>query len=549
MSYSKSFLFGLCFLFLFSATESSLGYDAGFQGRSVSILGQAVFSSFGDEGQGNDKPAPRNSWLIQGATIHTLTDKGTFVGDILVRKGKIAAMAPKIELRRPLPVIDATGMHAAPGFCESQTFFLLADGGKPSSQVRADVLDAFDYFDEERMEEALSGGVTSLCLAPAAASGFSGRASVVKLLPGGPLEEMVLKKDAALKAGVGSPAPGRTLSRLKSVEGLAKQLQAAEDYKEAWEEYNEELETYLKELEARKPKEESVDEESATEDSKDKKGEQDPESKPDKDKEEKTDEPKPKDEDPEKKDEKNAAAVSLKDSSTAFERKGGKKDKNNDKPNGKSASNDKKKDGEKKEGEDELKKPQKPAFDLSKEMLVKALDGEAALHVEVHRAADILAVLEVKSKFYVDLVLVGCTEGHLVLDALEEAKVSVILGQTESLNKNVNSGLHNRVPDLASRLHEKGIPFAISSTGAGGQAIRRLSLKAARAAGQGLDPKAALEAVTSQPAEILGVSDRIGSLAKGKDADIVLFSGAPLDSDARIERVLISGVEVFTREK
>jgi len=555
MSYSRSFLFGLCLLFLLLQVELCLGRDAAFEGRVAGFQGQAAEQA-NEVDKTSDEPETQNSWLIQGALIHTLTGEGDFVGDILVRSGKIAAVSEEIRLHQPLPIINASGMHAVPGFCEAQTFFLLDRGKSPSSQIQADVLDAFDYFDEETMERALSRGLTSLCLAPAAQAGFSGRAAVVKLLPGRGLDTMILQKDVALKAGMGSPGPGRTLARIKSVKGLSKKLQAALDYQEVWEEYKEELDAYLKELEKDLPEEPPVKEDGTPEIEKSPETD-DPGDEPvpnrDKEVEEKETGLKP-------------LGAACKDLSSTYPngnihlgaesgarlervRTPEEREKQKQKPERKAQDNTKS-DAAKPDEKEELKKPRKPAYDISKELLAKALDGEMAIHLEVHRAADILAALELGRRFTVDFVLVGCTEGHLVIDALHEAGVPVIVGQTEQPEKDVKNGFHNRIPDLAACLQARGIPFALSSTGGGDNAAQYLAMNAAQAAGHGLSAQAALEAITLKPAEILGVSDRIGSLAKGKDADIVLFNNSPLDSDARVEHVLINGIEVYkSKEK
>ncbi|MGD8237596.1 MAG: amidohydrolase family protein, partial [Armatimonadota bacterium] len=98
----------------------------------------------------------------------------------------------------------------------------------------------------------------------------------------------------------------------------------------------------------------------------------------------------------------------------------------------------------------------------------------------------------------------------------------------------------------AGLLAEAGVKVALASNDAAGPA--NLLLWAALAARHGLPPEDALKAVTTNPAEILGVANRVGSLRKGRDADLLVVSGDPLAATTRIEKVLINGRVVFEAE-
>ncbi|MFH2001957.1 MAG: amidohydrolase family protein, partial [Planctomycetota bacterium] len=485
-----------------------------------------------EDSASDEPPALRNTYLIQGAMIHTLTSQGDFVGDILIRSGKIATVAEKISLRKPVPVIEAAGLHAVPGLCDAQSFYLSDGNGAPSTQIQGDVLDAIDFFNDDEIEQALSRGITTLCLAPPCENGFSGRAAVVKLIPDQGLDAMILKRDVALKAGIGKPEPGFALARVKSVRDLAKALQGAREYQEAWADYREELEEYLKILEENRPKADS--ESKALPE-----GEKPPEAKDQAEKPE-TPETQPETQKEKQALDRCASTPALRERGELPEHGPKKGDGGKEKPDAA------KKEDPEKEGP---KKPQPPAYDVAKELLVKALEGETALHIEVHRAADILAALDLRRKYPVDLVLVGCTEGKLVIEEIKEAGLSVILGQVERPGDDRWNGYYNHSPDLAACFHAREIPFALSCSGGGARSVRYLALNAAQAVGHGLSMNAALESITLKPAEILGVAEKVGSLAKGKDADIVLFDKPPLESDARVMRVLINGVEVYAHEK
>ncbi len=449
-----------------------------------------------------------------------------FEGDILVRSGRIAAIGKALKAPRGVSVIEAAGMQVLPGFIDGHSRFLLIMEGPSTAKTDGNVLDLFDYFQEEEMAWALSRGVTAAALSPPSVTGFSGRIAVVKLLPKADPEKRLLRKDAALKAGLGIGMLGNAIARLKSADAIENQFKAAKKYRESWEKYEEELEAYLEKL-AEKEKEA---------DKKEKKEEKSPKKKGE---EEKGDGKKEKKEgDPEKKEgkEKGRKERPRKD---RFAPPGD----NPGERGGKGGKPDEKKPAEKKK--EALKKPKKPTYVPANEFLLKAMDGELAVHFEVHRAADILWALDLKRRFHLDLVLVGCTEGYRVAEEIEAAGVPVILGAVMRQGVRKADEFFNQREDLAAILAKEGIPLTLAGSGRRAGETRFLAFNAALAVRGGLCPGAALEAITIQAARTLGVADRIGSLERGKDADIVLFDGDPLTSDAVVKMVLINGRIVY----
>jgi len=99
---------------------------------------------------------------------------------------------------------------------------------------------------------------------------------------------------------------------------------------------------------------------------------------------------------------------------------------------------------------------------------------------------------------------------------------------------------------VPKKFAEKGVRFALQSLNPPAQA---LWFQAAMCVGQGLDRKAALDAVTRVPADILRLGDRVGSLEPGKDGNVVLLSGDPLSVRSRVEYVVIEGRVVYDRSK
>ena len=107
--------------------------------------------------------------------------------------------------------------------------------------------------------------------------------------------------------------------------------------------------------------------------------------------------------------------------------------------------------------------------------------------------------------------------------------------------------LREMTPRNAGLLAAAGVKVAIQTDQM--SAVRYLRLDAAIAVNEGMSADDALRAITLTPAEILGIDDRVGSLEAGKDADVVILSGHPLDvAQGRVQRVLINGATVFHRE-
>lgn len=182
----------------------------------------------------------------------------------------------------------------------------------------------------------------------------------------------------------------------------------------------------------------------------------------------------------------------------------------------------------------------RPARDFDKETLADVAAGRLPALLTAHRAADILTVLRLAREFpRMRLVLDGAAEAYLVLDEIREAGVPVALHPTM-----IRAGgeTENASFETARRLHEAGVPFAIQS---GYEAYvpktRVVLFEAAMAVPYGLPREAALAAVTRQPAEILGIDGRVGTVEVGKDADLALFDGDPLEMTTHVCGVVVDG--------
>ena len=137
------------------------------------------------------------------------------------------------------------------------------------------------------------------------------------------------------------------------------------------------------------------------------------------------------------------------------------------------------------------------------------------------------------------------TEGHKLADVLAERDIPVIFGPL--FTSRVKVELRDRAIGNMAALAAAGVRVAIT-TDHPVVPVNFLVHQASLAVKEGLPVKVALEALTVNPASMLRLNDRVGSLTPGLDGDVVIWSGDPLDVNSRAERVLISGVEVYRWE-
>lgn len=132
------------------------------------------------------------------------------------------------------------------------------------------------------------------------------------------------------------------------------------------------------------------------------------------------------------------------------------------------------------------------------------------------------------------------------LDQITHRKVPVIVGPVSTSFVDMPA-LEYRNHDTrnAAILSKKGVKVALGVAGRDGASSKFIALAAAMAVASGMDRHDALRAITLTPAEILGVAERVGSLEKGKDADILILSGNPLAATSRIKRVILKGETVY----
>ena len=189
-------------------------------------------------------------------------------------------------------------------------------------------------------------------------------------------------------------------------------------------------------------------------------------------------------------------------------------------------------------GDDPLKRP---AFDMKLEALIPVLNREIPLKAHAHQANDIFTAIRIAKEFGVGLTLEHVTEGHMIVDELAKENLPLAVGPTFGHASKFE--LQNKTWETPGILAKAGCHVSII-TDAPVTPLHYLPLCAGLAIKAGMDEYEALRAVTINPAEHIGIADRVGSLEEGKDADVVIVDGCPFDVTGVIKHVLINGEEV-----
>ena len=166
-----------------------------------------------------------------------------------------------------------------------------------------------------------------------------------------------------------------------------------------------------------------------------------------------------------------------------------------------------------------------PAFDMKLESMIPVMKGEIPLKAHAHRADDILTAIRIAKEFGVGLTLDHCTDGAVIADELAMEGYPAFVGPMLEGKSKIE--LESKSFSTPAKLYEAGVSVSII-TDAPVIAIKYLPFCAARAKNEGLPEKAAWEAITVNPAKHLGISDRVGTLEEGKDADIVIWTADPM---------------------
>jgi len=195
-----------------------------------------------------------------------------------------------------------------------------------------------------------------------------------------------------------------------------------------------------------------------------------------------------------------------------------------------------------------LEKKEKGALeeeDFRMECWMPVLKKEIPLKAHVHRADDILTAIRIAKEFDLDMTLDHCTEGHLIAEEIVKSGFPAIVGPTLTARSKIevkyldfkNVGVLNRAGVKTAIMTDHPVSL-----------IQYLPLCVGLSVKHGLDLQEGFKAMTKYPAEICGVGDRVGTLEVGKDADIAVFTGNPMETFTKTLYTIIDGTIVYRGE-
>jgi imidazolonepropionase-like amidohydrolase len=186
-------------------------------------------------------------------------------------------------------------------------------------------------------------------------------------------------------------------------------------------------------------------------------------------------------------------------------------------------------------------KPKSPKVDDRLEPFRRAMEGRGAILVDVDREDEIRACVDAFAAYGIKPVLFGAPDAHHALDALVGRVAGVLMPNIAS-TLDQREGVGTQVRNDFELLQSAGIPVAFKSEAEEGAA--ELPMRAAYAVSQGMSPAGALRALTFDAARMLAIEGRVGRLARGLDADVLLLDGPPLAPGTSVVRVFVNGEEV-----
>ena len=183
-----------------------------------------------------------------------------------------------------------------------------------------------------------------------------------------------------------------------------------------------------------------------------------------------------------------------------------------------------------------------PAFDLKMEALIPLIERKIPAHFHAHRADDIFTAIRISKEFNLRYSIVHCTDGSAIAAKLAAEKATAFIGP--NLCDRSKPELKEQSFKNPGVLSKAGVKFGLT-TDHPVIPLQYLPLCASLAVKSGMDREEALRSITITPAQILGIDSRVGSVEAGKDADIVVTDGDPLDIKTNIVKVFIDGENVL----
>jgi imidazolonepropionase-like amidohydrolase len=187
-----------------------------------------------------------------------------------------------------------------------------------------------------------------------------------------------------------------------------------------------------------------------------------------------------------------------------------------------------------------------PPRDLKLEALIPVLKKEIPIRMHAHRADDIATALRIAREFDIDLTLEHASEAHLIADKVAATGFPATVGP--SLGNPGKVETQNKTLETVKVLSEAGMTVALTTDHPVLSIYELLHAAAAVVRETGMDDYDVLRCITINAAKILGVEDRVGSIEKGKDADLVIVDGHPFDYLSQVLYTIIDGQVVYPKE-
>lgn len=417
-------------------------------------------------------------------------------GTILLQGDRIVAVGANVTVPDRAKRIDAQGKTVTPGLIDVAGAIGSSAFGGSNATHRA--IDAFDRYATEQIAEALRHGVTTSYLCARGDRGITGLGTIVRFAggPDGSFGKPIVE-EAALCINLASGEP--PLRRLATFDAIRKKFKTAVSYRESKETYAEELEEYEKKLKERAEKESDADEESNA--------------------------------DPKK------------DDSSSYQKPPNRRRPGPGRGDPPNQSSDE--EYEKKK-EDELKKPAEPKRNPAADVLLRVIDHDLPVRIVAGNSEDILNAIELAEEFDLILILEAATEADGVARAIADAEADVVL-EYRSAARPVGHETARRLDALLTALARNKVGWVIGS-GSNARNAGRFLLPAVQLAGQSDPDLDVIKLLTSRAAEFLGLDETTGTIAQGRAADLVIWSGDPRDPATRVESVYASGRLVYTND-
>jgi imidazolonepropionase-like amidohydrolase len=450
---------------------------------------------------------------FKGAKIITMAGETIENGTIVFRDGKISDVGADVKVPVEARVIDARDKVIMPGFVEAHTSSGMSQANETNPVVPyVSVIDSIDPMNSY-FRSARRNGVTTVRVVPGNSTLIGGQAAVIKT--GGEfIDDMVLKSDAGVKISL-RPVSGSRMGHLAKLRKALDEAKRKLDKKNKAKEEKEGKDDDEKDDDEKNAKKKGVKKKDVDKDDKGKKKDA-----------KKKDADKKKDKEDDKKEEE-------------------KKDEDKDKK--KEDKDEKKSDDKKSKKKDE---PEEVESELDKAMFA-ILSGELPVLIYCDKAMDVGQAMRLIKQYNFEASLVLGRECYKAAKQVADAKLPVVIdSQLVFFEEDPRTKEETKVVlPKVFRDHEVKFAFQVGRGGGTTLGSSYFWYQAATAVKYGMPVEEALEALTTLPAKFLGVDEFVGSIEKGKDADIIVLSGEPLSVDTWVDMTVVNGEIVYEKEK